>query len=411
MQILRNIGQLATCPPGRPQGDAGLIDRAALVVEDGRVRWSGAERELPASLKGETLDCGGRLVIPGLVDCHTHLCFGGWRAEEFEQRLAGASYQDVAAAGGGIRRTVAQTRAADSEALLANAAAALDAMLDLGVTTVECKSGYGLETETELRQLQVYRRLREGRGDQLVATFLGAHVVPPEFEPRPDAYVDLVCDEMLPAVAAEGLAEFCDVFAERGAFTIAQARRILVRARELGLGLKVHADQLSDGGGARLAAEVGAVSAEHLEYADDDGIRALADAGTVAVSLPLASLYLRERYLPARRFLDAGVAVAVATDFNPGSAPSLHLPLALTLACLNQGMTPQEALVGGTRVAARAIGRESRAGSLLPGYPADLAVVDAPTLGHWLYHFRPNACVAVARAGRWVRGGLPAAGG
>ncbi|MEJ2535435.1 MAG: imidazolonepropionase, partial [Gammaproteobacteria bacterium] len=409
LQVLRNIGQLATCPPGRPQADAGLIDRAAVVIEDGAVRWSGPERELPPSIGGETLDCGGRLVIPGLVDCHTHLCFGGWRAEEFEQRLAGASYQDIAAGGGGILRTVAQTRAADPEDLLANAAVAVDAMLDLGVTTVECKSGYGLELETELRQLEVYRRLRQSRGAQLVSTFLGAHAVPPEFRKRPDAYVDLLCDELLPAVAAGALAEFCDVFVERGAFTVAQARRILGRARELGLGLKVHADQLSDGGGARLAAELGAVSAEHLEYANDDGIRALADAGTVAVSLPIASLYLRERYLPARRFLDAGVAVAVATDFNPGSAPSHHLPLALTLACLNQGMTPQEALVGATRVAARAIGRESRAGSLLPGYPADLAVLDAPDLAHWLYRFRPNACVAVARAGDWVRGSLPAA--
>ena len=403
MTVLRHIGQLATCAPGRPQHDAGLVDDAAIVIEAGTIVYAGPEAELPAQApRTPTIDCGGRLVIPGLVDCHTHLAFGGWRGDEFEQRIRGARYQDIAAAGGGIAGTVKATRAANRETLEGRARAALEGMLALGVTTVECKSGYGLDEATELGVLELYADLDATQPIDLVATFLGAHVVPPEFADRRDAYVELLVEKLLPAVAERGLAEFVDVFVDRGAFSVTEARRLLSRAQALGLGCKVHADQLADDGAARLAAEIGAVSAEHLEYAGDEGIAALAAAGTVAVSLPLASLYLRERYLEARRFLDAGVEVAVATDYNPGSAPSWHLPLALVLACLNQQMTPAEALVGATRVAARAIGRADRAGSLVPGHPADLAVIDAPTVNHWLYQFRPNACLAVAKRGHWV---------
>jgi imidazolonepropionase len=338
------------------------------------------------------------------VDCHTHLCFGGWRGDEFEMLLKGRSYQQIAAAGGGIRSTVAATRAASPEELSAKALEALENMLALGVTTVECKSGYGLELETEFKQLWVYRQLDAQQPIDLVPTFLGAHMIPDEYAERREDYVALLCEELIPAVAEEQLARFCDIFIEQGAYTLAEAREILGAALDAGLGLKVHADQLSNGGGAKLAAELGAVSAEHLEYADEDGIRALAEAGTVAVSLPLASLYLNERYVAARDMLEAGVRVAVATDFNPGSAPSYHLPMAMTLACVNQRMTPQEALMGATTVAARAIGAEDRIGSLLPGYAADIAVIDAPSLNHWLYHFRDNACTGVIKAGRIVKG-------
>ncbi len=398
---LTNIGQLATCPPDNPQQDAGLIADAALVIVDGRVAWSGPARQCPAEWKdAETEDCEGRLVIPGLVDCHTHLCFGGWRGDEFEMRLQGKSYQEIAAAGGGIRHTVGHTRESEDAELARKARTALDEMLSLGVTTVECKSGYGLDVETELRQLMLYRDLDAAHTVELVPTFLGAHVIPDEYSANRKDYIDLLCDTMLPAVAERGLAEFCDVFVEQGAYALEEARRILGVARELGLGLKVHADQLSDGGGALLAAEMGAVSAEHLEYAGNDGVRAMARAGTVAVSLPLASLFLRERYLPARDFLATGCRVAIATDFNPGSSPSFHLPLALTLACLNQSMTPQEALMGATTVAARAVSRQDRLGSLLPGFDADIAVIDAPDLNHWLYHFRPNACVTRFKRGQ-----------
>ena len=403
MPVLRNISQLATCPPGNPQEDAGLIDQAAVAWKGDRISWVGPYRELPAGFASEpVVDCKRQLVVPGLVDCHTHLCFGGWRGDEFEARLRGASYQDIAAAGGGINRTVAATRGASLGELQRKAKAALQSILRLGVTTLECKSGYGLDEANELKQLEVYRRLDSQQPVDLVPTFLGAHIIPPEHQKHRNRYIDLLCDVLIPSVTRQGLARFCDVFVEQGAYSVEEAQRILAAARAHGLGLKVHAEQLSVSGGALLAAQMGAVSAEHLEHADDAAIAALAAAGTVAVSLPLASLYLGEAYLPARKMLAAGLAVAVATDFNPGSAPSYHLPLAMTLACVNQAMTPQEALMGATTVAARAVSLQDRVGSLVPGMQADLAIIDAPTLSHWLYHFVPNACVAVLKNGQWV---------
>ena len=403
MTVLRNIGQLATCPAGTAQHDAGLIDDAALVFDQTGIVWVGGDSQLPETFAAhESIDCERRLVIPGLIDCHTHLCFGGWRADEFEMRLQGRSYQEIAAAGGGIRSTVAATRASRPEQLLAKGLQSLKGMLDLGVTTVECKSGYGLEAKTEIKQLEIYRELNGLQAVELIPTFLGAHMVPEEYRHKRKDYVRLLCDQLIPEVGSRALARFCDVFVEEGAFTPGEARKILDAARRAGLGLKVHADQLSAGGGAQLAAELAAVSAEHLEYADTEGIRALAKAGTVAVSLPLASLYLNERYLTARKMLAAGVRVAVATDFNPGSAPSFHLPLAMTLACLNQKMTPQEVLKGATSVAARAVSAEHRIGSLLPGYEADIAIIDAPNVNHWLYHFRANACCGVIKSGQWI---------
>jgi len=404
MTLLHNIGQLATCPADATQQDAGLINNAALVFEADKIIWAGEEKQLPETfLQHDSIDCSQRLVIPGLVDCHTHLCFGGWRGDEFEMRLQGRSYQEIASAGGGIRSTVAATRSDTTKQLVEKSLHSLEGMLDLGITTVECKSGYGLEVDTELKQLQVYRRLDQQQPIDLIPTFLGAHMVPDEYQHRREDYVRLLCDVLIPAVSEQKLAQFCDIFVEEGAFSIDEAREILGTAEQAGLGLKVHADQLSPGGGAQLAAELGAVSAEHLEYADEEGIKALARAGTVAVSLPLASLYLRERYLPARQMLEAGVRVAVATDFNPGSAPSYHLPLAMTLACVNQQMTPQEVLMGATTVAARAIAAEQRIGSLLPGYAADIAIIDAPSVNHWLYHFRANACCGVVKSGLWQR--------
>jgi imidazolonepropionase len=403
MPILRNISQLATCPPGNPQQDAGLLENAAVVWIDDTISWVGSWQDIPAEFDAEpVIDCERRLVIPGLIDCHTHLCFGGWRADEFESRLRGASYQEIAAAGGGIASTVTATRAASTGKLVRKSKSILDAMLGLGVTTVECKSGYGLDAANELKQLEVYRLLDQAHAVDLVPTFLGAHIVPPEHQGARQRYISLLCEELIPAIASEGLAQFCDAFVEQGAFTIDEARLIFTTAIEHGLQIKVHADQLSDGGGALLAAEMGAVSAEHLEYISGEGIEALADSGTVAVSLPLASLYLGEPFLPARKLLSAGVPVAVATDFNPGSAPSYHLPLAMTLACLSQHMTPQEVINGVTTVAARAISAESTIGSLLPGYKADLAIIDMPSLNQWLYHFVPNACLRVLKNGLWT---------
>ena len=348
-------------------------------------------------------------MIPGLVDCHTHLAFGGWRAEEFEQRILGRSYLDIAAAGGGIARTVRLTREATDETLLRRAAGFLREMLALGVTTVECKSGYGLDREHELRLLRLYRSLAARQPVRLVPTFLGAHVVPPEFRDNRAAYLSLLEDDLLPAIARERLAAFCDVFVERSAFSVDEARRLLLAARTVGLRAKLHADQLTAGGGAELAAEVGAASADHLECASERGIAAMARAGVVAVSLPLASLYLGQPAAPARRWIEAGVQVAVATDFNPGSAPSYHLPFALTLACTLQRMTPAEALKGATIVAARAVGLEGSIGSLEPGKAADFLVLDAPDVNHWLYHLRPNACLLTVVGGHtaWAASGGP----
>ena len=397
---LTHIGQLATCPASAPQHDAGLIEQAALLIEDGCVTFAGPETELPDH--DDSFDCRGRLVVPGLVDCHTHLCFGGWRGDEFAQRIEGRRYAEIAAEGGGIASTVRATREAGFDALKDKAHAALDEALSLGVTMMECKSGYGLDYNHEIKQLEVYAALDAEHAVDLVPTFLGAHIVPPEYRERRDDYIALLCDRLIPTIAERGLAEFCDVFVEDNAYTRDEARRILETARDHGLGLKVHADQLSAGGGAELAAELGAASAEHLEHISDAGIASMAQSGTVAVSLPIASLYLGEGWIPARRLIEAGIPVAVATDFNPGSSPSFHLPLAMTLACLKQRMTPAETLTGATTIAARAVGQADRAGSLQPGYPADLAIIDAPSLNHWLYHFRANACMRTMKNGRWV---------
>jgi imidazolonepropionase len=408
-KLLHNISQLAACRADGGQGDIHAISDAALVWQGETIRWVGPRAELPSEFRAaEPIDAGGGLVIPGLVDCHTHLAFGGWRAEEFEQRIRGQSYLEIAQSGGGIARTVRLTREASEDVLLERAAGFLREMLALGVTTVECKSGYGLDRENELKLLRVYRTLARRQPVRLVATFLGAHTVPPEFRDDRAGYLALLIDELIPQVADERLAAFCDVFVERSAFTVDEARRLLRAAQAAGLGAKLHADQLSPGGGAELAAELGAVSADHLEYASEEGIAAMARAGVVAVTLPLASLYVGQPPAPARRWIEAGVALAVATDFNPGSAPSYHLPFALTLACTLQRMTPAEALKGATIVAARAVGLEPRVGSLEVGKTADFALIDAPDVTQWLYHLRPNACRLAVVAGRaaWDGGGF-----
>jgi imidazolonepropionase len=400
MPVLRNIGTLAICAPDGPQSDVHVIRSAALVWDGETIRWVGAESDLPpeyASLPSE--DAGGRLVIPGLVDCHTHLAFGGWRAEEFEQRIQGRTYLEIAAAGGGIASTVAKTRAASREELVTRCRGHLAGMARLGVTTVEAKSGYGLSTEHELRLLEIYRELADGP-QRVEPTLLAAHVVPAEFRERRAAYVRLVIDEIIPEAARRNLARFCDVFVEDSAFSLGEARAILVAGVAHGLVPKLHADQLTSGGGAELAADLGAASADHLEHISERGIARMAEAGVVAVSLPFASLYLGKAPLPARRLLEAGVPVGVATDFNPGTAPSYHLPVAMTLACVQQRMTPAEALKGATIVAARAIRLDATIGSLEPGKSADFAVIDAPSVDQWLYHLQPNACVRAVVRGR-----------
>jgi imidazolonepropionase len=403
MPLLRNISELATCKQESAQQDAGLIQNAALVWQGEKIVWVGKANQVPSKYANEPVtDCRGGLLVPGLVDCHTHLCFAGWRGDEFERRLQGASYQEIAQSGGGIKSTVAATRGASLGSLLRKTLSHLDQMMALGITTVECKSGYGLDLANELKQLEVYRLAGQQHAMDLVPTFLGAHTIPPEYSNKRQGYIDLLCQQLIPQVANDKLAVYCDVFVELGAFTNAEARHILSVARQHGLGLKIHADQLSDQGGASLAAEMRATSAEHLEYVSSEGMEKMAAAGVIAVSLPLASLYLREQQTPSRKLLDMGVAVAVATDFNPGSAPSFHLPLAMTLACLQQAMTPNEVLMAVTSVAARAVGLDKQVGSLQAGYRADMALIDAPSLSHWLYHFRDNACKAVIKGGKWI---------
>ena len=400
--VLTDIATLAACRADGAQGEIHAITDAALVWTGDTVRWVGPEAELPDEWAGEERkSANGRLVVPGLVDCHTHLAFGGWRGDEFAQRIEGASYLDIARGGGGIASTMRHTRLATEDELVERAAGFLTEMRALGVTTVEAKSGYGLTEADELKTLRVYRRLAESQPTRIVPTLLGAHIVPPEYKDDREGYLRLLTDTIIPQ-AADGLARFCDVFVEDTAYSVEEARAIFAAAARHGLTPKLHADQLSDTGGAALAAEVGAASADHLEYISDEGIASLASAGVVAVSLPLATLYLHVDPLPARALIDAGVAVAVATDFNPGSAPSFHLPLAMTLACTMQRMTPAEVLKGATVIAAKACGVDDEVGSLEPGKRADFAVIDAPDVNHWLYHFRPNACVRTVIGGATV---------
>jgi imidazolonepropionase len=382
---------LATCPASGGQGDIGVIESAAVAWGDGIIEWVGAASDIPAHLRDRpTHSAEGRMVIPGLIDCHTHLVFGGWRADEFRRRLAGESYLDIAASGGGIRRTMRQTREARNSDLQAHALACLREMQALGVTTVEAKTGYGLSFDDELKLLRVIQDIRPNTPMRLVSTLLAAHVVPPEC--TREEYIHMVVNELIPAVSELGLARFNDVFVEEGAFTAADARQILEAGRRHGLTPKLHVDQLQDGGGGRLAADMGAVSADHLEYTSEEGRKAMAAAGTVGVCLPFASLYLNQPPMDGRAFVEDGVAVAVATDFNPGSAPSYDLPLALMLACTMSRLTPSEALKGATIHAARAIGMEDEIGSIERGKRADFAELSADNVDQWLYHFRPNVC-------------------
>jgi imidazolonepropionase len=361
--------------PGSPWGE---LPAGAVAVRDGRLAFVGPDASLPAGATAALeLDAEGRLLTPGLIDCHTHLVHAGHRAAEFEQRLLGATYEEITAAGGGIRATVAATRAAGAAALLSESRPRLAALLGDGVTTVEVKSGYGLDRDTELRQLAVARRLGELLPVTVRTTFLGAHAVPPEFAGRPDAYLDLVIGEVLPAVAAAGLADAVDAYCELLAFSPPQVERLFAAAARLSLPVKLHAEQLSDQGGAALAARHRALSADHLEHLSAAGVRALAASPTVAVLLPGAFLHLREtRVPPVAALRAAGVSMAVATDCNPGTSPLASLLAAMNLACTLFRLTPSEALAGATRHAARALGLPDR-GMLAVGLRADLALWNA----------------------------------
>ncbi len=395
LSLWRNA-QLATLAGAAPWG---WIDRGALVVEGETLRWAGEERQIPSLAFAAEHDLGGRLVTPSLVDCHTHLVYGGDRAREFELRAQGASYEEIARAGGGIRATVAATRAAGDEALYAAARARALALRAEGVTTVEIKSGYGLAAEHEARCLRVARRLGRELPLAVRTTCLAAHALPPEFDRRADDYIDAVCAWM-PALHAEGLVDAVDAFCDRIGFTPAQTRRVFAAARALGLPVKLHAEQFSDQGGAELAAEFGALSCDHLEHLSEAGVQAMARAGTVAVLLPGAFYFLRETKLPpVQRLRAAGVPIALATDHNPGSSPTLSPLLMLNMACTLFRLTPEEALRGITVHGARALGLADR-GTLAAGRRADFAVWELEHPRELVYPFGQRPGVRVIAGGQ-----------
>lgn len=371
-------------------GDAGyrVIDNAALACDEGRIAFVGAEAELPAEWQASpSFDCAGRLLTPGLIDCHTHLVFAGQRAAEFEQRLLGVSYEQIARSGGGILSSVRATRAASEDELLAASLPRAQDLLAEGVTTLEIKSGYGLETDTEARMLRVARRIGEQLGITVRTSFLGAHALPPEFAGRADAYIEHLCTEMLPALHDEGLVDAVDAYCERIGFTPAQTRRLFEVARALGLPVKLHADQLSDCEGAAIVAEFDGLSADHVEFSSPAGVAAMAHSGSVAVLLPAAFYCLRETRLPPiESFRTLGVPMAVASDLNPGTAPQRSLRLAMNQACTLFRLSPEEALRGVTANAARALGLTDR-GILAEGLRADLALWDVQNpaeLSYWI---------------------------
>jgi len=413
--LIVNAGQLLTLAgpnewprTGAALRDLGLVRDGALAAADGVIISVGpAARvldEVALAPDGRRIDAGGRVVLPGLVDPHTHLVHAGSRVDEFVLRLRGASYQEITQLGGGIASTMRATRQASEDELVALGRTRLDRMLRLGTTTVEAKSGYGLAVEDELKMLRAIHRLTAFHDVDVIPTFLGAHTVPPEQEADPDAYVRTVIEEMIPAVADEDLAEFCDVFCEGGAFTPAQARAVLVAGADAGLDPKIHADELSDLGGARLAAEVGAVSAYHLLYASDDGLSAMAATGTMAVLLPGTALFLGLPYARARRMVELGVAVALATDFNPGTSPTYSMPMVVALGCIGMRLDPAEAIAAATINAAHAIRMAEEVGSLEVGKAADVIILDLGDYRELPMAFGTNPIHTVIKRGRVVHG-------
>ncbi len=398
--LIRNIGLLATpegfcARRGPAQGQLRLLNNAWVLAEDGIITALG--QGAPPCGAEQVIDAEGRLATPGLADAHTHLIFGGWRQDELADKLHGVPYLDILARGGGILSTVRATRAATEAELLEKGRRALLEMQRFGVTACEAKSGYGLETETELRQLRVIRQLGQECAMDLAPTLLGAHALPPEYQADREGYLRLLCEEMIPRAAAEGLARFCDVFCEEGVFTVEEARRILLAGKAHGLLPKLHADEIHPIGGSQLAGELGAVSAEHLIVCPEEGMERMARSGVIACLLPCTSLYLGASFAPARRLVEKGVAIAIATDFNPGSCPCLNLQLAMSLGCLHYRLTPEEVLTAVTLNGAAAMGLAGRLGSVEPGKQCDLALWDAPDLNYLCYRMGSNLCTSVIK--------------
>lgn len=407
--VIKDIDNLITMQgenrprAGREASQIGLIKNGIVAIKDDRIIYVGDKLPEYIEIDESTtiLDGRGKTVTPGLIDSHTHLVHGGSRENELAMKLKGASYLDILKAGGGIHSTVKATREASFEELYNKAKKSLDIMLSFGVTTVEAKSGYGIsDFDTELKQLKVAKKLDEDHPVDIVSTFMGAHAIPLEYHDYPDSFVDIIIEEMLPIVAEEKLAKFCDVFCEEGVFSIQQSRKILLKAKELGLGLKLHADEIKPLGGAELAAELACISADHLVAASDQGIKAMAERGVIANLLPGTSFNLQTgKYAKARKLVEEGVAVALSTDYNPGSCPTENIQLIMSLASLIMKLTPEEVITAVTINGAASLGIEEEYGSLEPGKYADLVIFDAPNLEYIIYHFGINHTDKVIKNG------------
>lgn len=406
--LIKNIGCLQTptgsySHKGSKQGQNVKLIDAAIAVEDGIIKEITQGGKLPAGEFDQVIDAEGKLVTPGLVDGHTHLVFGGYRQNEIPMKLAGAGYLDILRAGGGILDTVRKTREATYEELYDKSAAFLDEMISMGITTCEAKSGYGLDMENEIKMLEVIKALGENHPADVVPTFMGAHAIPPEYEGRGDEYIDMMCDEVIPEVRKRGLAEFCDVFCEDSVFDAVQSKKYLEAARAQGFELKIHADEIEDIGGSKLAGELEAVSAEHLIAAGEEGMDAMAEGGTSAMLLPATSFYLGKTFAPARTMIEKGIPVCIASDFNPGSCPSLNLQLAINLGYLRYKMTPEEILTAVTINPACAINRGDLVGTLEEGKQADMVIWNAPDMEMLCYRFGSNLAQTVIKKGEVIK--------
>lgn len=406
--LIKNIGCLQTptgsySHKGSKQGQNVKLIDAAIAIEDGIIKEITQGGKIPAGDFDQVIDAEGKLVTPGLVDGHTHLVFGGYRQNEIPMKLAGAGYLDILRAGGGILDTVRKTREATFEELYDKSAAFLDEMMSFGITTCEAKSGYGLDMENEIKMLEVIKALGENHPADVVPTFMGAHAIPPEYEGRGDEYIDMMCEELIPEVRRRGLAEFCDVFCEDSVFDSAQSKKYLEAARAQGFELKIHADEIEDIGGSKLAGQLQAVSAEHLIAAGEEGMDSMAEGGTTAMLLPATSFYLGKTFAPARTMIEKGIPVCIASDFNPGSCPSLNLQLAINLGYLRYKMTPEEILTAVTINPACAINRGELVGTLEEGKQADIVIWNAPDMEMLCYRFGSNLAQTVIKKGEVIK--------
>jgi imidazolonepropionase len=402
--LVKNIGCLQTptgsySHKGEQQGENIKLQNAAIAVEDGIIKEITQDGQLPEGPFDQEIDAEGKLVTPGFVDGHTHLVFGGYRQNEIPMKLAGATYLDILRAGGGILDTVRKTREASFEELYAKSEGFLNEMMSLGITTCEAKSGYGLDMENELKTLEVIKALNEKHPMDIVPTFMGAHAIPPEYQGRGDEFIDMLCDEIIPVVKEKNLAEFCDVFCEDSVFNSEQSKKYLEKAREAGFDLKIHADEIEDIGGSKLAGELKATSAEHLIAAGEEGMDSMAEGGTTAMLLPATSFYLGKTFAPARTMIEKGIPVCIASDFNPGSCPSLNLQFAVNLGYLSYKMKPEEILTAVTINPACAINRGDLVGTLEVGKQADMVIWNAPNFEMLCYRFGSNLAEKVIKKG------------